>query len=59
LQWVPLQDARQFDLPFITQVVLNELSTQITTGIRPETVPFFRNNDEDQHLLRLYGGIPH
>ena len=58
LQWVPLHDARRFDLPYITQVVLSELSTQITTGKRPETVPFFRNNDEDQHLLRLDGGIP-
>jgi 8-oxo-dGTP pyrophosphatase MutT (NUDIX family) len=58
LQWVPLRDARQFDLPYITQVVLSELSTQIKTGIRPEAVPFFRNNDEDQHLLRLDGGVP-
>jgi 8-oxo-dGTP pyrophosphatase MutT (NUDIX family) len=58
LQWIPLQDAQQFDLPYITQVVLSELSTQIKTGKRPETVPFFRNNDEDQHLLRLDGGIP-
>ena len=59
LQWVPLRDAQQFDLPYITQVVLAELGTQITSGARPASIPFFRSNDEDQHLQRLDGGMLH
>jgi len=54
LQWIPLAEARNFDLPFITQVVLAELMTdpKSTKGI-----PFFRNDDEDRLVARL-GGSP-
>lgn len=52
LQWVPLADARSFDLPFITQVVLAEL----VAGTKPNIdVPFFRNDDEDRLVSRLGG----
>lgn len=55
LQWVPLDQARSFDLPFITQVVLAELmgGSDPTQG-----VPFFRNDDEDRLVARLGGASP-
>ena len=52
LQWVPLARARQFDLPFITQIVLAEIAA-LTPGQVPESVPFFRNRDEDREVKRL------
>ncbi|MCG3268991.1 NUDIX hydrolase [Yoonia sp. I 8.24] len=58
LQWVPLHQARKFDLPFITQVVLAELNAQIASGERAATVPFFRNNDEARLVSRLGGKPP-
>lgn len=57
LQWVPLADARQFDLPFITQIVLAELVSHIKRGGPPASVPFFRNDDE-AHLVSRLGGRP-
>lgn len=56
LQWVPLAKAREFDLPFITQVVLAELLGHIARGGPPASVPFFRNDDEDHLVTRLGGG---
>ena len=55
LQWVPLTEARRFDLPFITQVVLAELLRHITRGGPVEAVPFFRNDDEAHLVSRLDG----
>ena len=54
LQWVPLAQARDFDLPFITQIVLAELRDHIANP-GPLTVPFFRNDDE-AHLVSRLGG---
>lgn len=47
LQWVPVADARSFDLPFITQVALAEIAARLPDLSPPERVPFFRNDDED------------
>lgn len=58
LQWVPLSDARSFDLPFITQVVLAELVQHLTVGGTPKSVPFFRNDDEAHLIARLGGRSP-
>lgn len=58
LQWVPLADARTFDLPFITQVVLAELIAHIKRGGPPASVPFFRNDDEAHLISRLSGKGP-
>lgn len=58
LQWIPLAEARRFDLPFITQVVLAELVTHITRGGPPASVPFFRNDDEAHLVSRLDGRSP-
>ncbi|WP_374299231.1 DNA mismatch repair protein MutT [Paracoccus sp. (in: a-proteobacteria)] len=49
LHWVPLQEARALDLPFITEVVLAELAelvADLPPGAAlpvPDTVPFFDN----------------
>jgi 8-oxo-dGTP pyrophosphatase MutT (NUDIX family) len=55
LQWVPVDAIRQHDLPFITQVVLAEIATLIGRESPPDTVPFFRNDDEQSLFLRLGG----
>jgi len=55
LHWVPLADARSLDLPFITEVVLAELARHPDPSQPPESVPFFKNNDEESLFLRLNG----
>lgn len=58
LQWIPLPDARHFDLPFITEVVLAEVAARAHDRTPPASVPFFRNTDEESHFLRLNGVRP-
>lgn len=53
LQWVPLSAAREFDLPFITQVVLAEIAAGLGRDGPPEDVPFVRNDDEKNIIKRL------
>jgi 8-oxo-dGTP pyrophosphatase MutT (NUDIX family) len=55
LQWIPLAKAREFDLPFITEVVLAEVAGRVTDPTPPTSVPFFKNNDEASLFLRLRG----
>ncbi len=55
IQWVPLSDARNYDLPFITKVVLAELIAHLGQGGPIGSVPFFRNQDEPNLVLRLGG----
>ena len=55
LQWVPLREARRFDMPFITEVVLAEIEARVADKSAPESVPFFRNDDEESLFLRLRG----
>jgi 8-oxo-dGTP pyrophosphatase MutT (NUDIX family) len=43
LSWLALPQARQLDLPFITEVVLAEVSALVTGGDQPG-VPFFDNS---------------
>ena len=57
LHWVPLNEARTLDLPFITEVVLAEVSARIK-GRGSKTVPFFRNQDEAHLVTRLGGASP-
>ena len=52
LQWVPLNDVRSLNLPFITSIVLGELAG-LTSINPPKSVPFFKNNDEESQFLRL------
>ncbi|MBV1927148.1 MAG: NUDIX hydrolase [Rhodobacteraceae bacterium] len=55
LQWVQLSDARNFDLPFITEIVLAEIGGRVADSTPPQSVPYFRNNDEASQVLRLRG----
>ncbi len=55
LQWVALEDARSFDMPFITEVVLSEVQARAKDTNLPASVPFFKNNDEENLFLRLRG----
>ncbi len=55
LQWVPLVQARTFDMPFITEVVLAEIAARVADPTPPATVPFFKNDDEESLFLRLKG----
>ena len=57
LHWVPLDEVRALDLPFITEVVLAEVSARVH-GTAPTTVPFFRNDDEAHLVTRLGGQSP-
>lgn len=56
LQWVSLADARAFDMPFITEVVLAEVEARARDLNPPASVPFFKNDDEESLFLRLRGG---
>ncbi|MCL7407774.1 NUDIX domain-containing protein [Marivivens donghaensis] len=58
LQWVPLDQARSFDLPFITEVVLAEIAKNLHNSGAPDLVPFFRNDDEAHLVTRLGGKSP-
>lgn len=58
LQWIPLDQARQFNLPFITEVVLAEITASLPDIGAPESVPFFNNSDEKSLFERLGGQSP-
>ena len=45
LQWIPIQDVRRFDLPFITEVVFAEVIANLNDNMTPKRVPFFQNSD--------------
>lgn len=57
LHWVPMHEARALNLPFITEVVLAEVSALLTnwTGAipAPESVPFFDNAGAHSAFRRL------
>ncbi len=55
LQWIPLEQVQQYDLPFITEIVLAEISARVNENTPPASVPFFKNDDEDNVFLRLRG----
>ncbi len=55
LQWVAVDDVRNYDLPFITEVVLAEVAARAADDSPPTSVPFFRNDDEESLFLRLRG----
>ena len=58
LQWMPLEQARGHDLPFITRVVLAEVAGIARSGAQPGGVPFYRNDDNSSVFLRLEGSAP-
>ncbi|MBV7378086.1 NUDIX hydrolase [Maritimibacter dapengensis] len=56
LQWIALSEVRDFDLPFITQVVLAEIAGRLPDVAAPDSVPYFKNDQEESLFLRL-GGV--
>jgi 8-oxo-dGTP pyrophosphatase MutT (NUDIX family) len=53
LHWVPLAEARALDLPFITEVVLAEV-TALAEGIDQQGVPFFDNSGDVPTFRRIF-----
>ncbi|MFL2794082.1 MAG: NUDIX hydrolase [Paracoccaceae bacterium] len=53
LQWIPLTDTKNFDLPFITQVVLAEIAGNLMTSGPPAQVPFFQNTTEESLIYYI------
>lgn len=53
LHWISIPEAKDLDLPFITEVVLAEIALVLREGLPPKSVPFFSNNDEENLFLRL------
>lgn len=51
LGWVPLDEARALDLPFITSVVLAEIAAILPDMARPPRIPFFRNDATEFRVL--------
>ncbi len=58
LQWIPLEEVRTFDLPFVTEVALAEVAAALPGLGPPETVPFFDNGTEESLFRRLGGRGP-
>lgn len=58
LHWVPLAEVRALDLPFITEVVLAEVSALVDHKGPPPSIPFFKNEDERFLIERLGGRRP-
>ncbi len=53
LQWVPLDQVRSFDLPFITEIVLAEVADLLDQGLPPPKVPFFDNLGSASRFVRI------
>ena len=53
LQWIPLKDTKNFDLPFITQVVLAEITGNLKKSGPPKRVPFFQNTTEESLIYYI------
>lgn len=56
LNWVPVAEARAFDLPFITEVVLAEVVKRLPDMSPPADIPFFHEDQEEKLFQRLRGG---
>jgi 8-oxo-dGTP pyrophosphatase MutT (NUDIX family) len=53
LQWIPLAKSREFDLPFITEVVLAEVQNRLANQGMDHPVPFFHHDGERSQFLKL------
>lgn len=52
LRWVPLAEARDLDVPFVTEVVLAEVAAH-AAGRAAEGVPFLDNRGDGSRVARL------
>lgn len=57
LHWIGLPEARALDLPFVTEVVLAEVTNLLTGGSQPG-VPFFDNSGPVPQFRRIDQLIP-
>lgn len=53
LHWVAIDEARQLNLPFITEVVLAEVAGLMRSSTPPPSVPFFNNSEATSQFLRI------
>jgi len=53
LQWIPLAKTREYDLPFVTEVVLAEVQSRLSDPEKPHTVPFFSHDGDRSEFFRL------
>lgn len=53
LSWLSLPDARELDLPFITEVVLAEVEARLADAGTPRPIPFFYNQDGISHIDQI------
>ena len=53
LSWLTVGDARDLDLPTITEIVLAEIEARLTTPDRPRPIPFFYHQDGTSHIDQL------
>lgn len=53
LQWIPLARTREFDLPFITEVVLAEVQQRLEHPGEDLPVPFFSHDGDRSRFIKL------
>ncbi|MCP5087192.1 MAG: NUDIX hydrolase [Rhodobacteraceae bacterium] len=53
LKWIPLQETRSYDLPFVTEVVLAEVQARLNNPQIDHGVPFFSHDGGRSQFLRL------
>ena len=53
IQWVPVDRARELDLPFITQLVLTELQHHLPRTDAPDHVPYLCNDEAGSRVIWL------
>ncbi len=53
IQWVPVDRARELDLPFITQLVLTELQRHLPRTDAPDHVPYLCNDEAGSRVIWL------
>ncbi|NNU81414.1 NUDIX hydrolase [Halovulum dunhuangense] len=53
LHWLPLAQARNLDLPFITRVVLSEVEAHAKAAARSRPVPFFDHTERHSRFRAL------
>lgn len=53
IQWVPVDRARELDLPFVTRLVLTELQRHLPRTDAPDKVPYLRNDEAGSRVIWL------
>ena len=53
LQWIRLDRATDLNMPFITQLVLNEVENILIGNNNDTEIPYFKNDDENLEYTRM------